>query len=396
MSDFSGKTIGQYQLVEIIDETGTALVYKGFQPSMNRYVAVKVLKPGAAGDPASVQQFTQKSELAAQMQHSNVLPVYDSGQEEGVYYRVSRYVETGTLRDRLSEFYDPRKALGLVSGLVEALEYIHAQGYVHGNLKPSNIFLDEEGRPLLTDFGFPQQPGTAPTPYLSPEQVQGGAVDRRADVYALGVLLYEMLVGTAPPAGASVSPRTQRPDLVEAVERVILKSMAQNPEARFQSASEFRNALDAALRPVAPPPQPAQYQQPPTAPPQAPARKGTNWLVIILGILLVIVVCAFGVVVVGPRLLGEETSTPVTEATEAPPEVVPPTEAPPEPPTEAPPEQPPEEQPPEEPPSGEGPERPPIELPPIELPPQCSSTGIILGAVVLGSVGAVRRRKRFK
>lgn len=169
------------------------------------------------------------------------------------------------------------QALGLIAGLTEALEYIQRQGYVHGNLKPSNIFLDENRRPLLTDFGQPQHAGSPPTPYMSPEQVQGGVVDHRSDVYSLGVLLYEMLVGQVPPMGAVASPRAHRPDLPDGVERAILKAMAQNPEARFQSASEFRNTLDAALRPIAPsqqsvPQQPVQTQQP--YPP--PAKKGSE------------------------------------------------------------------------------------------------------------------------
>jgi len=404
MSEFTGKTIGGYQLVEVIDETGTALVYKGYQPTMNRYVAVKVLKPGVAKDPVSVGQFLQQGELVANMQHPNILPVYDTGQEEGVVYRTSPYIESGTLRDRLSEFYDPRQALGLIAGLTEALEYIHRQGYVHGNLKPSNIFLDENRRPLLTDFGQPQHAGSPPTPYMSPEQVQGGVVDHRSDVYSLGVLLYEMLVGQAPPMGAVASPRAHRPDLPDGVERAILKAMAQNPEARFQSASEFRNTLDAALRPIAPSqqsvPQQSVQQQPVQAqqPYPPPAKKGTNWLAIVGGLLLVVILCICAVVFVPQAMEYFTAATPVP-ATEAPQEVtivVPtkeprPTKEPPEQPTQPPPEQP--TQPPEQPPGEPGePDAPPGG----GLPDICGSGGFAGGFVLLGSVLATRRRRRSK
>ena len=99
----------------------------------------------------------------------------------------------------------------MISGVVAGLEKIHAQGYVHGNLEPGNIYLDEGGVPLLTDFGLPKPPGAPLTPYMSPEQSQGGIVDRRTDVYALGVLLYEMLTGETPPPGVVVSPQGQTP-----------------------------------------------------------------------------------------------------------------------------------------------------------------------------------------
>jgi len=155
MSELIGKTIGQYQLVELIEDTGTSWIYKGFQPNMNRYVAVKVLK---SLDPAAVGTFDQQNALLAQIQHPNILPIIDSGQVDGLAYRVLRYVESGVLRDHLFEYYDPRKAAGLISGVVAGLEKIHAQGYVHGNLEPGNIYLDENGAPLLTDFGLPKPP----------------------------------------------------------------------------------------------------------------------------------------------------------------------------------------------------------------------------------------------
>jgi hypothetical protein len=375
------------------------MVYKGFQSAMSRYVAVKVLKPHAARDAAAVQRFNQQGELSAQMQHPNILAVYDMGRQEGAVYRVSRFAEGGSLGGRLGTYYNPRAALGLINGITEGLEYIHGQGYVHGNLKPSNVLLDQEGRPLLTDFGLATQPGASPTPYMSPEQVQGGPVDRRSDVYALGVLLYEMLIGQPPPAGAAVTVRTLRPDLPDGVEPVILKAMAPNPDHRYQSAREFRNALDAALRPTVPPPQPVAAPAPAQAvapAPQPEAKRGPNWTAIILGGGLIVALIILGFVVVSQLgddsggaeapatdVPAEETAVPTQEPEPTqPPEVEQPT---PEPEVTQPPEV-------EEPPAEEGPPDEGEEGGGGPDLPICGSTVFAGGLVVLG--GALASRKR--
>lgn len=416
MSDLTGKTIGAYQLVELINESGDALVYKGFQPNMNRYVAVKVLKPGVARDPAKVHTFIQLGEINAQIQHPNILAVYDSGQVEGTYYRAMPYIETGSLQENLGLFYEPRQAFILIDGIVQGLEAIYQRGYIHGNLKPTNIFLDDQRRPLLSDFGLPHSPGTAPTPFTSPEQAQGGVVDSRTDVYALGVLLYTVLVGEAPPAGVVASPRAKRPGLPESVDRVVFRAMAQNPDARFQSPVEFRNALDSALRPVAPPVQPVYAQPQVTQAPQTapkPAKKGPNWLAIILGVALVALLCACAVLL-GPRIynsIAGRTPAPtqpievtVVIPTQEPRPTVPEQPAPTEPigpaPTEpvepAPTE--PAEPAPTEPvePAPTEPGQPPDQgLPPGgNLPDICGSVGFIGAAALLGGVVTTRRRRK--
>ncbi len=392
MSEMIGKTIGQYQIVELIEDTGTSWMYKGFQPNMNRYVAVKVLK---SLDPTAVDAFNQQNTLLAQIQHSNILPIIDSGQVNGLAYRVLRYVESGVLRDHLFEYYDPSKAVGLISGVVAGLEKIHALGYVHGNLEPGNIYLDESGIPLLTDFGLPKSPNAPLTPYMSPEQSQGGIVDRRTDIYALGVLLYEVLTDETPPPGVVVSLRAKRPDLPESVEKVIFKAMAQNPDARFQRAREFQNALSLALQPVIPvqtsvpqsaSPQPVQN----TAPPP-PVQQKTNWVAIILGVILVVVIC-IGMVWIFNWLNNQNGETPV-EPTSPPAEIIP-TQGP-EPTQEPEPTLEPEPtQPPEEPPNVENPIEPPDGG--VNLPEICNSGGFAGGFFLLGSVLMLRKRSSSK
>jgi len=383
MSDLTGKTIAQYQLVELIDQSGTTHVYKGFQPGMNRYVAVKVLSPSLAGDEAYVEQFRQQAEILAQYEDRHLLSVYDSGQEEDIYYRVSAFVDNGSLGDHLSWFYDLRSAQIMINEIVEGLEYIHSQGLVHGNLKPSNVLLDESRRPLLTDFGLPQRVGVPTNVYMSPEQVQGGAVDRRSDIYTLGVLLYEMLVGEPPPAGSVVSPRARRPDLPQDLEKVIFKAMAQNPDQRYQMVADFSQALDEAVEPKAPQPvTPSPQPETPAAAPAQPAKKkDTSWLVFLMGGLFIVILIACGLILV-PTLIGDDGEppaatepAPVEPTDPAPPTEALPTDAPL--PTEAPPEA---GQPTLEPPGDGG------------VGDICGSVGFVGGALILGLAFSSRRK----
>jgi len=385
MSEYLGKTIGEYQLIELAAEDENTMVFKGFQPSRNNYVFVTALKPHVARDAANVQRFLQSAQLVAQMHHPNILPVYDSGQAEGLTYRVTSFVEGGTLRDHLVWFQDTNAMLELMRQVTAGLQYIHTQGYIHGNLKASNTFLDSQRHSLLSNIGMTAMSGTAPDAYASPEQTQGSVVDKRSDVYALGVLVYEILVGETPPPGMVVSLRAKRPDLSESIERVVLKAMAQNPDQRHQSAAEFQTALQNAIQ------SPAQAEALPAAPApgvsqnvQVSQPKGTNWVAIILGVLLLVVLCGGFSFFILPRLMGDQ-GTDIVQPTAIQPLPEQPTVAPPpEQPTEAPPiEQPPEQLPeePSEPPSG-------------GLPDICGSIGGV-GGLVLVSVVMTRKRRKL-
>ena len=377
MSEYIGKTIGEYQIVEMSTEDENTIVFKGFQPGTNNYVLITALKPHVARDAANVQRFLQAAQLATQMHHPNILPVLGSGQAEGLTYKVSPFMEGATLRGNLTWFQDVNVMLDLIRKITAALEYIHSQGYVHGNLKSSNIYLDAQRSPLLSNIGITTLNGITPDAYISPEQAQGGMVDKRCDVYALGVLLYEVLVGETPPPGMVVSLRAKRPDLTESLERVILKSMAQNPDHRFQNVPEFQVALQNAVL------YPAQPEAlPPTPGPavsqnvQVSQPKGTNWTAIILGILLVAVICG-GLFFIVPRLMDGQGTDVVQPTAEQPL---------PEQPTEAPPQ----EQPPEEPPANlpEVPSDPPGN----GSPDICGSIGGVGGLAVFAFVIAKKRR----
>jgi len=381
MSDIIGTMIGQYQIVELAQDTDLYLIYKGFQPNMNRYVMVKVLK---SQDPTAAQIFTQQNELLAQVQHPNILSVYESGQAEGRVYRVLRYAEGGVLQNHMMQYYDPHKATGLISGIVAGLDKIHAQGFIHGNLQPGNIYLSEAEQPLLTDFGLSKASVVPVTAFMSPEQVQGGIVDKRTDVYSLGILLYVMLTGEIPPTGVVVSPRSKRPDLPETLEKIIFKASAQNPDARFQSAQEFQTALATALQPVVPVqtsvPQPPTYQ--PASPSPAP-RKRTNWVASLLGIVLVVIICGgIGLIFVW---WNNSDGDPVDVEPTAPPAEIIPTQEAPEPTQPEEPIQPPEEPRPTTPPEGGE---------ATQLPAPCSSIGFAGGFFILGGVLMIRKRPK--
>jgi serine/threonine-protein kinase len=338
--DLLGKTLGQYQLIEVIHQ-GENTVYKGFQPAANRDVAVKVLPPARARDRVFVQQFRQDMELISSLKHPNILPLYTYGRQEGLLFLVSPYIKTGTLRNHLPQYYTPALAQQIVNPVASALDYIHSQGAIHGNLKPSNVLISPQRQPLLADFGVSQglDLGGRDDAYLSPEQLQDGLVDWRTDIYALGALLYRMVVGETPPVGGGPSPRLKRPDLPIEVEQVILQAMAQYPEQRFQSAGALSQALEAALAaPVVVQPVEPVVAVPPAAASAAEPARSTYWLPLLLGVALVCVLgflCTGAIAYVG-LVSQDSTESPVLlpifsgDATATPAEVPNPTVQPPE------------------------------------------------------------------
>jgi len=262
-----GRTLGQYQVVERIGAGAAAIVYKAYHEKLALYVALKVLTPACARDETFVQRFEREARAAIQLQHRNVIRVYDAGEVLGYHYMAMEYIDGGSLEDRLDaqpgQPLPQAAALDLGKQIGRALEYIHAQGLVHRDVKPSNILIDREGRAVLSDLGIvkrtagksPSTDGQAITGtprYMSPEQAQGQPVDGRADLYALGVVLYEMLTGRPPFAAeeswallhqhitATPQPlRSLNPDVPPWLEAVVLKALAKNPADRYQTATEW-------------------------------------------------------------------------------------------------------------------------------------------------------------
>jgi serine/threonine protein kinase len=272
-----GQTLGQYRLVERIGRGGMATVYKAYQPSLDRYVAVKVLPTYLAHDPDFATRFRREARAIAKLNHPRILPVHDFGQEGELSYIVMRYVEGGTLKKILGQPLALDRVMDIIVQVGDALDYAHQQGIIHRDVKPANVLLDRGKWALLSDFGLAKMAaasvqltksgvGLGTPAYMSPEQAQGKPVDAQSDIYSLGIMLFEMLTGQVPfeadtPLAVLIKhltaplplPRQVNPDIPEPVERVILKAVAKVPEDRFQRVSEMVEALKRAAMEKGPP-----------------------------------------------------------------------------------------------------------------------------------------------
>ena len=310
MVDWIGKQLGPYQIVAEIGRGGMAVVYKAYQPSQRRYVALKVLLSYSQQDAELTARFLREGEAAKALDHPNIVYVYEVGQAEGVYYIAMEYVDGGSLAAELSRRRGPldlTSAVRIVNQIGAALTHAHSHGIIHRDVKPSNILLNSDGRALLSDFGIAKaigrmtitQPGTLlGTPaYMSPEQAKGRRdLDHRTDVYSLGVVLYEMLTGDVPFHGDSPtvilrcildepppSPSRVNATISRELERVVLRTLAKEREKRYQTIGEMLAALEAATylpRPAGATPrgraaQPTVLSPPRTTPTPRPGARPT-------------------------------------------------------------------------------------------------------------------------
>lgn len=275
MPDLTGTTLGKYRLLERLGRGGMAEVYRAFQPSLEREVAVKVMYGYLAEDADFVGRFKREAKAVATLRHPHIVQVYDFDVEGEVYYMVMEYIAGETLKARLERLNAAGQRMALsevcevLRPLCSALDYAHAQGRIHRDIKPANIMFDGR-RLVLTDFGIATIVGgtcfTAPgtmigTPaYMSPEQCRGEPGDVRSDIYSLGIVLYEMITGNVPydadtPLAVVLKhlndplplPARVVPDLPAAVQQVVLKALAKAPEDRYESAAALYEAFAAAV-----------------------------------------------------------------------------------------------------------------------------------------------------
>jgi serine/threonine-protein kinase len=260
--------VGGYRIAEAVGRGGTSVVYRAEHVRLGRKAALKLLE---AGEPEYRERFLRESRLAASLDHPNIVPVYDAGEESGVLYIAMAHVDGADLKTLLVEEgrLGLRRALRIVGQIAQALDVAHARGLVHRDVKPANILVGPDDRALLSDFGVVKElrsPGTTRTgafvgtiDYCAPEQIEGRDVDDRADQYALACVLYECLVGTAPFHRSSdvavlnahlhaAPPKLSKaaPDLPSELEPVLAKALSKSPLDRYGSCGELVAAARAA------------------------------------------------------------------------------------------------------------------------------------------------------
>lgn len=269
-----GKILGgRYELIEKIGAGGMAIVYKARCHLLNRYVAVKILRPELVEDENFVKRFKRESQAAASLSHPNIVNVYDVGQEDGIYYIVMEYVCGKTLKDYVREKgkLDSREAIKIALQIAAALEHAHKNGIVHRDIKPQNILIGDDYTVKVADFGIARAVTSTTITlagsnvvgsvhYFSPEQARGGYTDAKSDIYSLGIVLYEMVTGTLPFEGdtaVSVAikhiqekvkpPGEINPGIYKSLQDIIQKAIEKQPERRYQSAGQMIEDLKRAL-----------------------------------------------------------------------------------------------------------------------------------------------------
>jgi serine/threonine-protein kinase len=325
----SGETFGAYRILEPLGRGGMASVYKGYEAALDRYVALKVLPGEFLHDETFAERFRREAKVVARLEHPNIIPIHAFGIEGGIPWMAMRLISGGPLSsllrgDRLTH----ERIITILRGVADALDYAHGKGVVHRDVKPQNILLDEAERVYLADFGIAKmvegsgaltQTGmiTGTPQYMAPEQATGQPVDQRVDIYALGVVAYEMLTGRVPFAAdtpvavlmkhvTEPMPIPPASTVPEPLVRALLKGMAKKPEERWASAGAFVRALEQGLAEVptaslpvaatATVPAPALRPAPTMPPPgpttrrtAAPVRAGAG-VGLVLGILALVVI----------------------------------------------------------------------------------------------------------
>ncbi len=360
-------SLGKYKILEEIGRGGMGAVYKAHDPFLDRTVAIKLLAPHLVLEPGFVERFLREARAAGRLQHPNIIPVYDVGQEGSNYYFVMACLPGASLKQRIAQKgrLEPVEALPILRQLADALDYAHGKGLVHRDVKPANVMFDERGQAVLMDFGIVKAveesrlTGTGAsvgTPhYMAPEQVKGAEVDARADQYALAIVAFEMLTGNVPFDATTTTAVLFKqvndpppsicklcPDLPRAVEGVMNRALAKSPDKRYATCGEFVKALEPALaqavtkprKPVekkpkpkpTPPPVPARPVEPPAPKPTvhleakpapapkpvvAPAREARKMPWPLMGAGLAVLVIVALVIIVASGKTGPATPTPM-------------------------------------------------------------------------------------
>ncbi len=276
MDPMIGRTIGRYRIVEHLGRGGMAEVYKAYQPNLDRYVAIKMMHAFLADEKEFLTRFEREAKVVATLRHPNIVQVYDFDVESGVSYMVMEFISGETLKSRMQDLEAQGQwvalddAVRVILSLGSALKYAHERGMVHRDVKPANVMITLEGQVILTDFGIAKIVSTSNltasgamvgTPsYMAPEQGMGQPGDERSDIYSLGVMLYQLVLGRLPydadtPLAVVLKhineplplPKALKPDISDDLNRVILKSLAKNPNDRYQKVVDLSADLRKAM-----------------------------------------------------------------------------------------------------------------------------------------------------
>ena len=272
------------EILEVAGQGGMGTIYKARQPQLDRTVALKILSPELGRDPAFAQRFSREAQALAKLNHSNIVSIFDFGQAGGFFYFLMEYVDGVTLRALIDQRQiHAEESLRVVIEICHALQYAHEEGIVHLDIKPSNILFDKKGRVKIADFGLAQLIGkrareTAAssrttvvmgTPmYMAPEQIERPTkVNLRADVYSLGVVLYEMLTGELP--REPFEPPSLKAGVDPRLDKIVRRALEREPRGRYHSANEFRAAVEDAT---------GYFQNLPGDMPRNAGRRKWGWL----------------------------------------------------------------------------------------------------------------------
>ncbi|MEY3895933.1 MAG: hypothetical protein RLZZ214_1453 [Verrucomicrobiota bacterium] len=267
----------QFEILELIGKGGMGAVYKVRQKDLDRIVALKILPPAIGQSPEFSNRFTREAKALARLNHPGIVTLHEFGQADGLYFILMEFVDGVNLAQLMKTGrISPREALAIVPQICDALQYAHDQGIVHRDIKPENILLDRLGRVKVADFGIakvvaavcedPIRSGEIPVPtdqtlagkiigtpqYMAPEQIDHPAdVDHRADIYALGVVFYQMLTGELP--GKRLEAPSKKVHIDVRLDQIVLRAMEKEPDLRYQTAREFRTVVDGVQAPAKPP-----------------------------------------------------------------------------------------------------------------------------------------------
>jgi tRNA A-37 threonylcarbamoyl transferase component Bud32 len=246
----------QLEILECFGRGGMGVVYKARQKTLNRLVALKLLAPERVTDAKFAERFTHEAQALAALNHPSIVTIHDFGQAGGFYYLLMEFVDGVNLRQAMKAGrFTPEQALAVVPPVCEALQYAHEHGIVHRDIKPENLLLDKEGRVKIADFGIAKMLGDtagsvdlaesqpAGTPqYMAPEQKAHAVTDHRADIYSLGVVLYELLTGELP--ADKLQPPSRKVQIDVRLDEIVLRALEVKPELRYQTAGEFRTQVE--------------------------------------------------------------------------------------------------------------------------------------------------------